>query len=309
MTAKGHHRDKTLVVVGGPTAAGKTSVAIRLAKHYKTEILSADSRQFYREMSIGTAKPDAEELTGAKHHFIDSLSIHDPYNAGDYEREALSLLDTLFAKHDVAILVGGSGLFIKAVCDGLDEMPEVDPRIRQELNSIFEQEGIVPLQKMLRSADPVYFEKVDQQNHVRLIRALEVIKGTGRPFSGYHSQQVVKRPFGIVRIALAIDRDELYQRIDDRMDTMIDRGLFDEARLLLPFAHFNALQTVGYQEIFGYLNGEYDKEEAVRLMKRNSRRYAKRQLTWFHRVDQFTWFDPLQLDEMIELINSQRSRG
>ncbi len=304
MTAKGNHLNKTLVVVGGPTAVGKTSVAIRLAKYYKTEILSADSRQFYREMNIGTAKPDAEELAEVKHHFIDSLSIHDLYNVGHYERDALSLLEKLFAKHDIAVLVGGSGLFIKAVCDGLDEIPEIDPFIRRELNSIFNQDGIVPLQEMLRLADPVYFEKVDQQNHVRLIRALEVIKGTGRPFSEYHSQQVVKRPFSIIRIALSLDRHELYKRIDDRMDAMIDRGLFDEARLLLPFAHLNALQTVGYQEIFGYLNGKYDKEEAVRLLKRNSRRYAKRQLTWFHRDDQFSWFDPLQFDEMIELINS-----
>lgn len=303
MTLDSADMNKVLIVIGGPTAIGKTALAIEVARHFNTEILSADSRQFYREMSIGTAKPTIAERSLVKHHFIDSLSIFDDYDVGMYEKEALNTLKQLFEQKDTAVLVGGSGLFIQAVTDGFDEIPKPAPEIRASINKLFEEEGIEVLQTRLNELDPTYYSQVDQKNPARLIRALEVIQSSGKPFSSFRTRKPSKRDFEIVYLALAADREELYGRIDLRMDLMIKEGLFDEAEKLLPHADLNALRTVGYREIFGYLNKEYDKSEAIRLLKRNSRRYAKRQLTWFKKDQKFDWFTPHQFQQVIDHVN------
>lgn len=283
---------KYLVVVVGPTAVGKTALSIKLAKYFETEVLSADSRQFYKEMEIGTAKPTAEEMKGVPHHFVNSRSIHQPYDVGQFEMEALACLDEIFKSHDVAIMAGGSGLFVDAVCRGFDELPKPGPEVRTAVIQLYQRSGIEALQEELRETDPEYYAKVDRQNPQRLMRALEVCRFTGRKFSEMRKGAKAERPFEIIKVGLNTDREVLYQRIDQRMDLMIEAGLFEEAEHLEPFKGLNALQTVGYSEIFGFLGGEYDREEAVRLLKRNSRRYAKRQLTWFKRDEKTRWFAP-----------------
>lgn len=283
---------RTLVVVAGPTAVGKTELCLWLAQVLDSEIVSADSRQFFREMTIGTAKPSPAELAAVPHHFINSHHIGQDYNAGAFETEALQTLDSLFREKEVAILTGGSGLYIRAVCEGMDQMPEVDPALRQRLMQDLEQQGLPVLLAQLQHLDPDYYRQVDQANTQRVIRALEVCLASGQPYSHFRVRESSPRPFRIIKIGLERDRQELYQRIDDRMDQMIAQGLLEEARALFSFRHHNALQTVGYKEIFDFLEGSYDWEEAVRLLKRNSRRYAKRQLTWFRKDPGFTWFHP-----------------
>lgn len=278
---------KTLLVIAGPTAVGKTALCVRLAKVLATEVVSADSRQLYCELTIGTAKPTPAELAGIRHHFIDSHSITDPVNAGRYERECLALLDELFRRHDVVILSGGTGLYINAVCFGLDDMPPVDPALRERLLTRLQTEGLPILQHELRQLDPVYAQTADLQNPVRVTRALEVCLSTGQPYSSFRRQQPAGRPFRSVLMALDRPRDELYARIDARMDAMLAAGLVDEVRSLLPYRHLPALQTVGYQEVFPYVDGAYGYDEMVRLLKRNSRRYAKRQLTWFRNQGEY----------------------
>jgi len=295
-------------VIAGPTAVGKTDLCIKLAKKFNTSIISSDSRQFFVEMNIGTAKPDASELKAAKHYFVNSRSIKDPYDVRKYEIDAIALLDRLFEKHRCVIMTGGSGLYIDAVCQGLDDIPQVDPHIREELNGIYQVSGIGRLQELLSQADPEYFNIVDKDNPHRLIRALEVYRGTGKPFSSYREKKVVDRPFSVIKIGLHRDREELYSRINDRMDLMIEQGLFEEAQSLYPMRDLNALQTVGYSEIFDFLDGKYDREEAIRLLKRNSRRYAKRQMTWFRRDERFVWFHPSQTDQIIQFITDQMGR-
>jgi len=292
-----------LVSVVGPTAVGKTALAIEIAKYFNTQIVSADSRQFYREMNIGTAKPDKEELAQVKHHFINSHSIKSHYSVGMYEKEALVLLDELFQRHDVVVLVGGSGLFFKAIWDGFDEMPAVDLDLRASLNRWFEEEGLEPMLKELKEKDPEYFGLVDQQNHQRVIRALEVIRSSGETFTSFRKGKAVSnRNFVNLKFGLNMDREILFDRINKRMDLMIDAGLFEEAKALFPYKDHNALQTVGYTEIFNYLEGKYDREEAVRLLKRNSRRYAKRQLTWFRKDEEIKWYQPNESERIIRLI-------
>ena len=298
-------KKKLLVSVVGPTAVGKTAVTIDLANAFDSEIISADSRQFYREMELGTAKPSAEELSLAPHHFINTLSVTQEYSVGQFEKDAISLLDELFQKHEVVFMAGGSGLFVDAVCNGLDKFPEIDPAIRERLNDTYAVKGIAYLQSLLKEKDPTYYAQVDVQNPQRLIRALEVIESTGEPFSSFRRQQAADRPFEVLRIGLEMDREKLYERIDMRMDLMIAAGLFEEAERLYQYRSLNALQTVGYKEIFGHLDGEYDKEEAVRLLKRNSRRYAKRQLTWFRRNESVHWFSPNQVAEIKALISEE----
>lgn len=278
---------KTLLVIAGPTAVGKTAYCVELAKKLGTDVVSADSRQFYRELTIGTAKPTPEEMQGVPHHFIDSHSIAETYTAGQYERDCLQLLDELFRKNDVVILTGGSGLFLKVVTDGMDEMPDPDPAMRQALRSRLEAEGLPALLDDLQRLDPVFYEKIDRQNPVRVLRALEVCLTTGQPYSSLRTGKKAERPFASKKFCLTRPRDELYARIDARMDAMLAAGLVEEARSLLPYRHHNALQTVGYQEVFGFLDGDYDYDELVRLLKRNSRRYAKRQLTWFRNQGDF----------------------
>lgn len=297
---------KHLIVVVGPTAVGKTAMAIELARHFGTEVVSADSRQFYREMQLGTAKPSPQEMAEAPHHFINSRSIHDDYDVGAYEKDALKLLDELFQKHDIVVLTGGSGLFVDAVCSGFDALPKAAPGVREDLIIILENEGITALQKELEEVDPEYYSQVDKMNPQRLMRALEVWRSTGKKFSEFRKGNKVKqRSFGIIKIGLDMERETLYKRIDLRMDQMIASGLFDEARKLLPYRHLNALQTVGYREIFGFLQGDYDHNEAVRLLKRNSRRYAKRQLTWFRKDDETQWFLPSQKEAILVYVENK----
>ena len=267
---------KTLVVIAGPTASGKTAAAIELAKHFKTIIVSADSRQFYREMAIGTAKPNDEELAAVKHYFINSLSIAETFTAGDYEKQSLDLLNNLFQIHDVVILVGGSGLFIKAVCDGFDEFPDAAPGARDKFNKALEEQGIGYLQEKLKIADPDYYETVDLNNPQRVIRALEIFESTGKPFSSFRKSIINNRPFKIIKFGLSLPREILYQRINHRVDDMVKQGLVEEVRSLLPYRHFNALNTVGYSELFDYFDGKTDLETALALIKQNTRRFAKR---------------------------------
>jgi len=300
-------KKNTLLIISGPTAVGKTDLCINLAKKLNTSIVSADSRQFYREMNIGTAKPSSKEMQVARHFFINSLSIHDDYDVSRFERDALQTIDGLFEHQNPVILSGGSGLYIDAVTNGLDDIPQVDGGIRENLTETYRNKGISVLQAQLKAVDPMYYGQVDLQNPQRLIRALEVCIGTGKPFSSFRAKKKVNRPFAMIKIALERDREELYVRINQRMDQMIAEGLFEEASLLLPYRELNALQTVGYKEIFEYLDGKYDRDEAIRLLKRNSRRYAKRQLTWLKKDNSYAWFHPSEVDRIIQYITDQMS--
>ena len=269
-----------LLYIAGPTASGKTSLAIALAKHFKTEIISCDSRQFYREMNIGTAVPTAEELKQVPHHFVQHLSIHDPYSVGDYTQDALALLPQLFQAHEVVIMVGGSGMYADAVMYGLDEFPEVDPAIRPQLTAIYQQEGIEVLQDLLREHDLRHYHIVDKQNPHRLIRALEISLSAGKPYSSFLGKKQIPDFFTAKTVVIDWEREQLYERINQRVDLMVEAGLEEEARGLLEHQQLNALQTVGYREWF---NGQWDREKAIEEIKKNSRRYAKRQTTWFRR--------------------------
>lgn len=287
-----HGPTKTLVVIAGPTASGKTAAAIRLAQHFNTVILSADSRQFYREMSIGTAKPDAEELAAAQHYFINSHIINELFSVGDFEKQGLALLEELFKAHDIVILVGGSGLYIKALCEGFDEIPQADEGVRERLNTELIDKGITPLQEELKRVDPAYYGEVDINNPQRVIRALEVYRTTGQPFSSYRKAITNPRPFKCVKIALDMPREVLYDRINRRVDIMVEQGLVDEVRSLIPYRHLNALNTVGYSELFDYFDEKLDLNTALDLIKQNTRRFAKRQLTWFRKDKEIHWLAP-----------------
>lgn len=278
-----------LLSISGPTAIGKTAWAIRLARHFGTEILSADSRQFYREMRIGTAVPEPGELLAAPHHFIQHLSIHDPYSVGDYARDALACLRHGFRNHPLMILVGGSGLYTDAVTKGLDAFPEVAPGVREELTRLWETQGLEALQNLLAEKDPVYHAQVDLQNPHRLIRALEVCLSGDLPYSGYRGKATPPDFFHHLPLALEAPREMIYRRIEARVDAMMAAGLLEEARKLYPMRHLNALQTVGYQELFRHLEGEYDLDTAVAEVKKNTRRFAKRQLTWLRRDANALW--------------------
>ena len=285
------NQKKTLIVITGPTAVGKTSIAIDIAKFFNAEIVSADSRQFYREMSIGTAKPSEFELESVKHHFINSHSIFESFSAGEFETAALNLLEKLFQEKDIVLLVGGSGLFIKAVCEGFDSLPSADLSIRESLNNQYLNEGIEFLTKKLENIDPVYFDIVDKSNPQRLIRAIEVFESTGKPYSGFLTSAKNLRPFNIVKIGLNLPRAILYQRINDRVDLMVQQGLIKEVESLLEYRNLNSLNTVGYSELFNFFDGEYDLKSAIVLIKQNTRRFAKRQLTWFRKDEDITWID------------------
>ena len=284
--------DHYLLVIVGPTAVGKTKLAVELAQFYGTEIISADSRQLYKELEIGTAKPSDDELTAIPHHFINSHSIFEDVSAGQFEKMALAKIQELFHYKQMVVLVGGSGLYINAVTTGFAEIPQIDDAIRTRLNHRLEEEGLQALVNYLEKVDPAYAVLVDQKNPQRVVRALEVFEGTGISYSKWRKPAGVNREFEVVKIGLEQERPLLYDRIDKRMDAMIEAGLFEEAEKLYEYRHLNALQTVGYREIFGYLQGLYDREECIRLLKRNSRRYAKRQLTWFKRDASIRWFEP-----------------
>ncbi|MCX2742410.1 tRNA (adenosine(37)-N6)-dimethylallyltransferase MiaA [Mangrovivirga sp. M17] len=291
-----------VVFIGGPTASGKTGLGISLAKRYSTFVISADSRQMYQEMTIGTAKPSSDELSEVKHFLVDDRSIENPMNAGDFEREALDIIKQ--SDNEIIFVVGGTGLYMKALYDGLDDFPEVPSEIREELNQKYETSGIEDLQKELKSADPEYYQVVDLNNPRRLIRALEVIKASGQKYSVLRKGTSGRSDLNTLKLAVEVDRERLYQRINHRMDKMIDKGLFQEAESLYEFKELQPLKTVGYQEVISYLDNEYDYEEAVRLLKRNSRRYAKRQLTWFKR-ENFEWIDPKDFDSITERIDKE----
>ncbi len=291
----------TLIVVVGPTAVGKTEVCIQLAQHYQTEIISTDSRQFYRETTIGTAKPNLDELAQIPHHLIDSLSVSQDYDVKQFEQNALPILENLFQKHSLVIATGGSGLYVKALCEGIDEMPDITEEVRNYWQEQYATQGLNFLLSELQQVDPIYFEQVDRQNHRRVLRALEVYHSSGQPFSEFRKKQesTPSRPFQVIKIGLTMNRDQLYERINQRVDQMIETGLEDEARRLQPYQHHNALHTVGYQEWFPYFAGKYSRDEVIRLIKRNSRRYAKRQWTWFNKDPEISWFDTNQPTEQL----------
>lgn len=293
---------KYLIVIAGPTAIGKTALAVRLAKYFNTDIVSADSRQLFKEMNIGTAKPSDEEMQHITHHFISSHSVAENYNVGRFEAEAIELLEQLFITKDFVILAGGSGLYIDAVCKGFDELPESDEDVRMKINSMLENEGIISLQNLLKELDPVYYNKVDRSNPQRLSRALEVCLTAGLPYSALREGKIKKRDFNIIKIGLNTSRDVLYERINKRVDEMMDAGLLEEVKSLLPYKNANALQTVGYKELFDHLENKTDLKTAVALVKQNTRRFAKRQLTWFRKDAAVKWFEPADEDKIIEYI-------
>jgi tRNA dimethylallyltransferase len=297
-----------LICVVGPTAIGKTSLAIDLAKAFSTEIISSDSRQFYKEMKIGTAVPSSEELAEVTHHFIQNKSIFNSYSVGDFEKEALLLLDELFLKHKIIVMVGGSGLYVDAVVKGLDVFPEVSPDIREQLNRELETVGIESLQKELKEVDPDYFQKADIHNPHRLIRALEIFRSSGKPFSSFFINKKKPRNFDVLYIGLTADREIIYDRINQRVDIMMANGLLEEAKKLYLNKDLNALQTVGYRELFQHFDGVINKQEALEEIKKNTRRFAKRQGTWFRKNEQIMWFDyATNTSEIVSFIKQKTS--
>lgn len=298
--------NKYLIVVLGPTAVGKTDLCMHIAQHFQTEIISADSRQYYQGMRIGTAQPTIAQRQKVKHHFIDCFPIDTFYSAGKFGKEALDLISKLFNNYQYLLITGGSGLYIQAVCEGLDAMPEVPLELRTYLNNRYQQEGLAVLTEELAIRDPDYYKIVDLNNPQRVIRALEVCLATGKPYSQLRLQKKEdhERSFKMIKIGLNLNRALLYQRIDQRVDQMMEQGLLEEVTTLYPHRNYNALQTVGYQELFGYLEKRYTLDEAVNLIKRNTRRYAKRQLTWFTRQSDIKWFSPNELEAIISYIHA-----
>lgn len=299
--------DKRLVVIVGPTGSGKTDLSIRLALHYRAPILSTDSRQVYRGLPIGTAQPTVEQLQAVEHHFIASHDLNDNFNCGEYEMQALARLDELFTSHDYVVAVGGSGLYIRALCEGMDDLPQADAALRRELAARLESDGIEPLAEELKTLDPTYYAEVDRSNPARVVRALEVCLQTGLPYSQLRTGIRRRRNFDIVKVGVDLPREELYDRINRRVDRMLAEGLEAEARAVYPHRRLNALQTVGYREFFDYFDGLISYDQAVELIKRNSRRYAKRQLTWFRRDEEIRWFRPDQTDTIINHIDSDKA--
>lgn len=280
-----------LISIVGPTAIGKTQLSIKLASHFKTEIISADSRQFFKEMQIGTAAPSATELESVKHHFVHHMSIHDHYNVGNFEKDAIKKLNELFKKHNIVIMVGGSGLYVDAVTKGLDDFPELDPKIRENLNQQLEINGLDFLKKKLKELDIESYNSIAIDNPHRVIRALEVCLGTNKPYSSFLNKKKAKRSFKTISIGLNTERQIIYDRINQRVDLMVKEGLLNEVKSLLPYQDLNALNTVGYKEIFKYFNNEWTLDFAISEIKKNTRRFAKRQLTWFRKDDSIIWFD------------------
>lgn len=302
-------KSKNLISIVGPTGIGKTRLAIDLAKHFSTEIVSCDSRQFFKEMKIGTASPSSEELAEATHHFIGNLSVEGYYSIGQYEEDALKKLNGLFENHETVILVGGSMMYEKAVIEGLNDLPEADEDNQKKLQAVFENEGIEKLQELLKELDPEYFAVVDFHNHRRLLRAIDVIWQTNKKYSEQIAVSQDARDFKTLRIGIEAPREELYGRINRRVDLMMENGLLEEARSLEPFKHLTALNTVGYSELFKYFDGEWDLDFAVSEIKKNSRRYAKRQLTWYRKADDIHYlplgYSQEDFDGLIEYINEQ----
>ncbi|MFK7904485.1 MAG: tRNA (adenosine(37)-N6)-dimethylallyltransferase MiaA [Chitinophagales bacterium] len=296
---------KHLLVIAGPTAVGKTCLSIKLAQRLKTSILSCDSRQFFKEMSVGTAKPCSNELSAVPHLFVNNLSIKDDYTVGDYEKDALQVLNQLFEEKQVALMVGGSGLYVKAVCNGLDNFPPIAKEIRADIIAKYEQNGLSFLQELLERLDPKYYAEVDLNNPQRLIRALEICMGTGKTYSSFRTSPTIQRPFNIIKVGLKMDRCQLYERINQRVDKMLKEGLLEEAKKLHPFRHLNALQTVGYKELFDHFDGVHSFDKAIELIKRNTRRYAKRQMTWFRKDPNISWFHPSDVGNILTFVENR----
>lgn len=300
---------KTLVVIAGPTGSGKTDLGIVVAEHFDAPVVSADSRQLYRGMPIGTAQPDPLQLARVRHYFIASHGVDEPFTSGQYEREALELLERLFTTHGVVVAVGGSGLYIDALCGGLDAIPASDPDLRSRLTDRLAESGLSDLLAELQVRDPDYYEKVDRNNPNRVVRALEVCIQTGLPYSSLRRGNTEPRGFDIIKVGTLVERAVLYERIESRVERMMEAGLEEEARKLYPHRELNSLQTVGYRELFDYFDGTITKEEAVNLIKRNTRRYAKRQMTWFGRDESIAWFDPAYPEKVIEYLENKLQSG
>ncbi|MFN8266021.1 MAG: tRNA (adenosine(37)-N6)-dimethylallyltransferase MiaA [Chitinophagaceae bacterium] len=300
--------NQTIVIVAGPTAVGKTALAIELAEYFHTSIISADSRQCFKELNIGVAKPSPEELQKVNHFFIDSHSIEEDVTAAVYESYALKVAEDLFQDNDIVIVTGGTGLYLKALCEGLDEIPAVDEGVREQLIVAYKEAGIEWLQNELKAKDPLYASEGEMQNPQRMLRALEVVLSTGQSIFSFRKTLPKYRPFTIIKTALDLPREELYERINHRVDHMMEQGLLQEVQSLIPYRHLNSLQTVGYRELFDYFDSETSLEEAVRLIKQNTRHYAKRQLTWFRKDKEIHWFHPEQKEELIRFIETQRSK-
>lgn len=296
---------KFLIVITGPTGVGKTDMSIDIAEKYHTEIISCDSRQFYKELNIGTAKPGLEQMKRVRHHFINHISIHDYYNASKFEFEALGLLKKLFRKKHLVIMTGGSGLYIDAVCEGIDDLPPVNFDVREKLEKEYQEKGIENLRMKLKILDPEHYRKVDLRNHKRILKALEICLQTGKPYSKWLRKENKKRDFKIIKIGLMKNRDLLYAGINERVNRMIGSGLIEEAKNLYQYRNMNSLNTVGYKELFRYFDGDITKEKAIELIKRNSRRYARKQLTWFNRYDDIRWFEPGEHEKIFNYINGQ----
>ena len=295
--------NKTLVVVVGPTAIGKTALGIKLAKHFNTEIISADSRQFFKEMTIGTAVPNKEELAAAPHHFIQNISIHEKYSVGSFEKEALIKIDELFKQNDFVLMVGGSGLYVDAVCNGLDNFPPIKPEIKKLVTELIENDGLKPLLNILKEKDPIQYANMELQNPHRVQRVVEVCLSSGKPYSSFLTKEKTKRPFNIIKIGLKAEREMIYERINKRVHIMIKEGLVEEAKKLLPNRGLNALNTVGYKELFQYFDGNYELDFAISEIQKNTRRFAKRQLTWYRKDDAIQWFDfNYKIDSIIKTI-------
>lgn len=298
----------TLISIVGPTAIGKTSLAIKVADALHSEIISADSRQFYRELTIGTAKPTAAELRAIPHHFINSHSIENPLSAGDYESEGIKKINQLFFKHSNLVMVGGSGLFVNAITEGLDHLPKAKEGVRESLNEIYKEKGLTHIQAELKKVDPTYFNAVDISNPQRIIRALEVYKSSGIPFSKWRTNNKTTRNFKVITIGLEMDRALLYDRINQRVDNMMSDGLLEEVEGLYEHRNLPALQTVGYKELFNYIDNQYSLETAVSKIKQNSRKYAKRQITWFKKNKQTAWFNPNDFPSILSYIKSENAK-
>ena len=295
----------TLVIVLGPTGVGKSDISVQLAKHYHTEIVSADSRQFFRELSIGTAVPSAADLAEVPHHFIQNKSIHHYYNVSEYETEALQCIQELFKKVNPVILTGGSMLYLDTICNGIDDIPTVDPEIRDEVIRWYEACGIEALRQRLLKVDPEYYQIVDLNNPKRMLHAVEVCQMTGKTYTSFRTQTVRERPFRIIKIGINQDRKVLYERINQRVLRMMEAGLLEEAQSVYPCRTLNSLNTVGYKELFTFLDGDCSLDEAVDMIQRNSRKYARKQLTWFRRDQSITWFEPNQLSEVVAFIDQK----
>lgn len=299
------NKENTLIVLIGPTGIGKTELSLQIAERYHTEIISSDSRQIYRDLPIGTAAPTQEQLNRVRHHFVGTLSLDDYYSAARFEEEVIALLPSLFSVHRQVVMTGGSMMYIDAVCKGIDDLPTIDNETRACVLKKYQEEGLDAIRAELKLLDPLYYQQVDLKNHKRIIHAIEICRITGRPYSSLRTQQEKDRPFRILKIGLQREREELFRRINDRTESMLHQGWLEEARSVYPFRHLNALNTVGYKELFQYLDGNWSLSEAIEKIKRNTRVYAKKQITWFKKDNRIAWFHPDQVNEIFAYIDRQ----